>query len=197
MNTKCNVANKSAGRVGYTIREMNIRREFMPREVKKDISVAELEALSQRPGGRNLLLNYLQVQDEEIINFLLNGKPPIEYWLTEARLPNWMQSCSLLEFQDALDYAPAGTLDLIKQYAVSLPLSDTNKIQAIKEQLGYDVMKAIELNNAYKGEENKQEPERRVTASASGRRTVSSISVPGITSEKTAKETAAISIKGE
>lgn len=175
------VANKSAGRVGYTIKELNIRREFMPREVKKNIPLMELEALSQRPGGRSLLLNHLQVQDREAINYLLNYEPPVEYWLTEEKLPEWMTNCSLLEFQDALDFAPAGTKDLIKKYAVTMPLTDTNKIKAVKDQLGYDVAKAIELSHAYDNpEEEVKQVERRVqpTISANGRRAESTIIAP-------------------
>lgn len=181
MKDTCTVANKSAGRAGYAIRELNIRREFMPGEVKKNIKVSELEALSQRPGGKSILLNYLQVQDPEIIDYLLNGNPPVEYWLNESKIPSWMESCSLAEFQDALDFAPAGTKDLIKKFAVSLPLSDTNKIKAIKDQLGYDVLRAIELQKAYDepAEKETKATERRVEATVStGRRTSSTITVP-------------------
>lgn len=182
MKKTCIVANKSAGRVGYSIPELNVRREFMPREVKKNISVDELEMLAQRPGGRNMLLNYLQVQDAEVINSLLNGTPPVEYWLTRDKLPEWMNSCSLAEFQDALDFAPEGTKDLIKEFAVSLPLTDTNKIQAIKDQLGYDVAKAIELAHAYDepADGATQQAERRAqpTAAAGRRSSNSTIVVP-------------------
>lgn len=194
MKETCVVANKSAGRVGYAIKEMNIRREFMPREVKKNISVAELEALSQRPGGKNILFNYLQVQDPEVINYLLNGNPPVEYWLTRDKVPEWMVSCSLAEFQDALDFAPEGTKDLIKELAVSLPLTDTNKMQAIKDQLGYDVAKAIELAHAYDepADGASQQGEKRVQSSnpaSTGRRSSSTtISVPETKETITIKE---------
>lgn len=183
MKETCVVANKSASRVGYTLKEMNIRREFMPREVKKNISVAELEALSQRPGGKSILFNYLQVQDMEVIQYLLNGAPPVEYWLTNEKVPEWMKSCSLDEFKDALDFAPDGTKDLIKEFAVSMPLTDTNKMQAIKDQLGFDVAKAIELSHAYDepADGATQQAERRVQPSipAGGRRAASTIVVPG------------------
>lgn len=181
MKETCTVANKSTGRTGYTLKELNVRREFMPGEIKKNISVAELEALSQRPGGKNILLNYLQVQDLEVINYLLNGTPPVEYWLSEDKISEWMNSSSLAEFQDALDFAPEGTKDLIKKFAVSMPLADTNKLKAIKDQLGYDVLKAIELKNAY------NEPEKSAAAPserraqpivATGRRAASTIIVP-------------------
>lgn len=182
MKETCVVANKSAGRVVYSIPELNVRREFMPYEVKKNMKVSELEQLAQRPGGRAILLNYLQVQDREIIEYLLNGTPPVEYWLTKDKIPEWMTSCSLAEFQDALDFAPEGTKDIIKSLAVSMPLTDTNKIKAIKDQLGYDVSKAIEIAHAYDetADGAAKQAERRVqpVISATGRRTTSTIEVP-------------------
>lgn len=179
MKDTCIVANKSAGRVGYSIPELNVRREFMPHEIKRNISVRELEALAQRPGGRNTLFNYLQVRDPEVINYLLNGTPPVEYWLNEKDIPNWMKSCSLEEFQDALDFAPDGTKDLIKSYAVSMPLTDTNKITAIKQQLGYDVESAIRLSHAYDEKSStKVESTAKIGSTTNGRRATSSISVP-------------------
>jgi hypothetical protein len=79
-----------------------------------------------------------------VLRYLINGEEAPEYWLTESNIPSWMETCSLDEFKDALDFAPEGTKDLIKQYAVSLPLNDYSKRQAIKEQLGFDVSTAIE-----------------------------------------------------
>ena len=180
MKKTCNVVNKSAGRTGYTLKELNVRREFMPGEVKKNISVSELEMLSQRPGGKNILFNYLQVLDPEVITHLLNAKPPIEYWLTEEKLPSWIQNCSLDEFKDGLDFAPEGTKDLIKKMAVSMPITDTNKIKAIKDQLGFDVLKAIEMQSAFDDSGNAEDKAIVVTNTkpAARRATSSSISIP-------------------
>ena len=92
-----------------------------------------------------LFINFLQVNDLPTVQEILNGKPDPEpeYWLTEAQVPNWMQTCSIDEFKDALDFAPLGVKDLIKKYAVSLPLNDIAKRQAILDQLNYDVESAI------------------------------------------------------
>lgn len=175
MEKNVTVANKSAGRVVYNLPELNIRREFMPHETRNGIAVAELEALSQQPGGKELLLDYLQVQDKEVIAYLLNVTPEQEYWLKDKDLPEWLQNCSLEELQDALDFAPEGTKDLIKQYAVSLELNDYSKREAIKNQLGFDVTKAIKMSGEKK--ETTTTATRRVaapkeTAAAPVRRTV-------------------------
>jgi hypothetical protein len=58
MDKMYNVKNRSSSRVVYRIPDLGIRREFMPGEVKK-ISYEELEKLSYRPGGENLIANYL------------------------------------------------------------------------------------------------------------------------------------------
>lgn len=175
MKDTCTVSNKSAGVVMYSIPDMNINRSYAAHETKKNISVKELEQLSQQPGGKDLLYHYLMVHDPEIINYLINGEAAPEYWLEEKDIPNWMQTCSLDEFKDALDYAPDGTKDLIKNFAVSLPLNDFSKREAIKAQLGFDVSKAIELTTDPKEEEEKKKA---AAAAPTGRRTTSSISVP-------------------
>lgn len=133
-----NVTNKSSGRVVYSIKEDGIRREFYPRQTKKNIPVSEIQKLAQQPGGLNLLYNYLLVQSPEVVKELVDDVAP-EYWITEEELPKWMETCSLDEFKDALDFAPEGTKDLIKKYAVSLPLNDYAKRHAIQEQLGFNI----------------------------------------------------------
>ena len=161
MKDKCTVYNKSAGRVVYRLPELGLRRQFYPGEKKKDISVNELEKLVQTPGGRKLILNYLMVDDKEILEYLINGRVEPEYWIKEEEIDNWMSTCLLDEFKDALDFAPEGTKDLIKAHAVSLPLNDMSKRAALKEQLGFDVSKALDLTI---DEEKKEEvkPTRRV-----------------------------------
>lgn len=143
MKDRCFVTNKSGGRVVYNIKEDGIRREFYPRE-QKIISTEELRKLAQQPGGRALIYNFLMVSDPKILYYLLNGFPAPEYWITEEKLPQWMESCSLAAFQDALDFAPRGTVELIKKYAVSNKLNDYAKRDAILKQTGFDVTRAIE-----------------------------------------------------
>lgn len=158
MKDTCSVTNKSAGRVVYKIPELNLRREFYPHETKKNIAVDELEKLAQMPGGRNILYNYLMVNDPEVICFLINGEVPPEYWFSEEKLPGWMNSCSLDEFKDALDFSPQGTKDLIKKYAFEMPLNDFAKRQAIKEQLGFDVTRALENSKDDESESENNKP---------------------------------------
>ena len=162
MDKMCKVTNRSAGRVIYNIPEDHIRREFYNKETK-EIALSELEKLAQQPGGRKLIYNYLSIQDADTIGHLVNRPIEPEYWLTEDKIPEWMNTCSLDEFKDALDFAPEGIKDLIKKYSVSLPLNDFAKRQAMFEQLGFNVTKAIE-NSGEEGESAKtgKPAERRV-----------------------------------
>lgn len=172
MEKVCNVTNKSCGLVIYKVPELNIRREFQPHETKKNIPVNELEQLASQSGGRTLIYNYLYLEDPEVLEEVVNQEIAPEYWLKETDIPNWMKTCSLDEFKDAIEFAPLGTIDLIKQYAVSLPLNDAAKRAALKEQLNYDI--DVILKNVAP-EAGEAAPAEKKTV---GRRTTSSITAP-------------------
>ena len=144
MNNKFyNVKNRSSSRVVYRIPEINIRREFMPGETKK-IDHEELEKLSYRPGGENLISNYLQISDINAAAEFNAGRPlEPEYNYSEEDVRSLLINGSLDSLLDALDFAPAGVVELIKTIAVNLPLTDTQKAHAIKAKTGFDVATAI------------------------------------------------------
>lgn len=165
-----NVKNRSAGRVVYTISETGVRREFSPGEVKV-ISTQELEQLSYQPGGREIMSQFLQIQNQEAVDSLGIAAEP-EYYMSESQIKELILTGSLDEFLDCLDFAPIGTLDLLKSYAVSLPITDYEKRKAMKAKLNFDVDKAIE----YTADDEDQggfKPTRRVESKSvtPGRRT--------------------------
>jgi hypothetical protein len=127
--------------VVYKIPEDNIRREFAPGETKK-IKYSELEKLSYQGGGRELMANYLQITEEEVTKDL-NIKTEPEYYMSEKQVIDLLQTGSLDQFLDALDFAPTGVIDLIKQFSVTLPLENSAKRKALKEKTGFDVDKAL------------------------------------------------------
>lgn len=169
-----NVKNRSAGLVGYKITESGVRREFHPGETKK-IGYEELLQLSYQPGGRELMAEYLQIQNAEVLeSFNIRTEP--EYNMSENDIKKLILEGSLDAWKDALDFAPAGVIDLIKEFSVKLPLTDYNKRQAIKEMIGFDVDKAIAFSAPEVVEENAASaPARRVQPEAekpeTGRRT--------------------------
>ena len=166
-NKVFNVKNRSAGVVGYNIPEEKIRREFAPGETKK-ISWYELDKLSYQPGGTRILEEFLQVYNEEAIQELnLHTEP--EYFMGETDVIRLIREGSLDEWLDALDFAPTGVLDLIKQMSVTMPLNDYNKRIALKQKLGFDIDAAIknwEAEKAAAKEPAEKLAERRVKPAA-------------------------------
>ena len=152
-DTILQVTNRSNGIVIYSVPDMHVSREFNRKETKK-IPYGELLALAQQPGGRELIYNYLFVQNAEALENALNIKEQPEYWLKESDIPKWINTCSLNEFKDALDFAPEGIISLIKKYAVEVPLNAADKREALKEQLKFDVDKAI-VNASVETEDGK------------------------------------------
>lgn len=162
-NTMYKVKNRSSGKVAYSVayNGNKIHQVYNPGEVKI-IPYEELRQLSYQHGGPELIYNYLQVGKQEILENL-NIVPEPEYYMSEKEIQEMLESGSIDAFLDCLDFAPLGVIDLIKKYAVELPLNDYNKRRIIKEKLGFDVDAAIKNNEASKEEVKKTEaPTRRV-----------------------------------
>lgn len=140
-DTMYNVKNRSSSVVVYRIPETNLRREFAPGEIKR-VPFGELEKLTYRPGGRELLENFLQILEDEVTTDL-NVRREAEYDMSEAQIKDLLLNGSLDAFLDALDFAPIGVLDLIKTMSVSLPLVDLNKRRALRDKTGFDVDRAL------------------------------------------------------
>lgn len=135
------VKNRSTSRVVYSIPSLNIRRQFAPGESMR-ISFDELRKFMFEPGAKSLLQNFLQVEAEEVLReFNIDAQP--EYFLSEQQIKDLLLTGSYEAFLDCLDFAPVGVIDLIKTFAVTLPLSDYNKRQALKEKIGFDVDAAL------------------------------------------------------
>ena len=90
MKDYCNVKNRSASVVVYSIPEDGIRRSFAPGETKK-ISYQELEKLTYQAGGMNILTRFLQVQSDDVIkSFNMRVEP--EYYMSEQDVANLITS---------------------------------------------------------------------------------------------------------
>lgn len=145
-DTKITVTNRDNGTVGYTIPDLgNLHRNYQSKE-KKIVTMEELRKLSYLPGGLYILKNCLILDNEEAIKELLGEVEP-EYFYSEKEIRQLLQSGSLAQLQDCLDFAPTGVIDLVKQIAVETELNDINKRQAIYEKTGFNVTKAIEINH--------------------------------------------------
>lgn len=131
------------GTVGYTIPDMNNLTRIFEDGEEKIITFEEIRKLSYLHGGSKILKNYLTIEDKEILNEI-NFNPEPQYFYTREDIIKLMQTGSLDEFLDCLDFAPDGVKETIKTLAVELPLNDVAKRDAIQEKLGFNVTNAIE-----------------------------------------------------
>lgn len=171
MSEKYTVKNRSASVVVYSIPEEGIRREFAPSE-EKIISKEELDKLSFQAGGRELMANFLQIKNAQVREELgIHTEPEYDY--SEEQIMELILNGSQDAFLDCLDFAPTGIIDLIKEMSVMLPMTDTRKIEALKNKTGFDLDVALKNKAAEAAEEESpvaETPTRRV-AVPTGRRT--------------------------
>lgn len=166
------IKNRSASQIIYTIPELGIRREFSPGETKI-IAFDELEKLNWQAGGRELMMSFLQVTENKAIEDL-NIPTEVEYHMSEEQIIDLLLNGDLDAYLDCLEFAPVGVIDLIKLYAVELPLTDTRKIEALKEKTGFDAAIAYKNKMADLAPEETapaaQEEEKKPVAQTNGRR---------------------------
>ena len=138
------VTNRDNGSVGYSVPDLGFHRTFQPKE-SKEISAEELRKLSYLPGGDVIIKDYLIIHNEELLKELLGEVEP-EYYYSEDEVKALLLSGSLEQLQDCLDFAPNGVIDLIKSLAVSLKIDNVSKRKAIQDKTGFNVTRAIEIN---------------------------------------------------
>lgn len=170
MNETVKVLNRFLGQTTYVIPELHIRRTFQ-RGAEQEVPFKELQYLKYQAGGEEMLRNILMIEDEEALEKLVGDVEP-EYHYTESDVENLLLNGSLEQLEDALDFAPLGVIELIKEKAVSLKLSDINKRDAIAKKTEFNVTKAI--NNIELEKKDEQEEASSTTdkkENLSGRRT--------------------------
>lgn len=170
------VTNRDNGHVGYRIPDMNnLVRDFSANETK-NITVEELKKLAYISGGPTLIRDYLVIEDPEVVEEILGNVEP-EYYYNEEDVKKLLLNGSLDELKDCIEFAPKGTVDLVKQLAVELPVNDITKRKAILDMTGFNVDAAIMINEETKDEMKDTQRVRRVNepvkeeVKSTGRRT--------------------------
>jgi len=170
------VTNRDNGHVGYRIPDMNnLVRDFSANETK-NITVEELKKLAYISGGPTLIRDYLVIEDPEVVEEILGDVEP-EYYYNEEDVKKLLLNGSLDELKDCIEFAPKGTVDLVKQLAVELPINDITKRKAILDMTGFNVDAAIMINEETKDEMEDTQRVRRVNepvkeeVKSTGRRT--------------------------
>lgn len=176
--TVVKITNRDSGRVGYAIPEMgNLKRVFAPGETK-EVTMEELRKLSWLPGGASMIENYFIIDNKEAIAELVPNAEP-EYYYTEEDVKKLLLTGSLDELLDCLDFAPEGTINLVKKLAVDLKINDIQKRQAILDKTGFNVNTAVMINEETSEENPEEEKTRRAATptaetASTGRRTATS-----------------------
>lgn len=148
------VTNRNNGTTGYLL-SSGIYRDFNVAETKK-IDIEELRELKSVPGGEYMLQNYFVIKDKSALEYLdINPEP--EYFYTEDEITRLLESGSLDQLEDCLNFAPQGVIDLVKSIAVKLEIPDTRKRKLIEDKTGFSVNNAIMINHALEEDEEKKE----------------------------------------
>lgn len=130
--------------------------------------------------------DFLQIDIEVTNEFNIRREP--EYDMSEEDIVKLIQTGSLDAFLDCLDFAPVGVIDLIKTFAVSLPMEDLHKRKALMDKTGFDVTTALRHIEEEKAEDIEKAadaaasaPQRRVRAESEEptRRTNSKYNIVG------------------
>lgn len=158
---KIRVENRDNTLVGYIVPETNIIRRFNAYETK-EISMGELRQMAQVKGHRNLIKNHLIIHSKEAIEELLPEIEP-EYFYNTKDVDFLLERGSVDQLYDALDFAPEGVIQLIKDEAVKTNLNDMRKREAILEKTNFDVTKAIEIRRLSETEVKSEVKTRRAT----------------------------------
>ena len=179
-NTLVKVTNRDNGSVGYSIPDLgNLQRRFEAGETK-EVTAEELRKLSYSIGGKVILDEYLIIHNKDLVAELLGEVEP-EYYFEENDVKELLEKGSLDALKDCLDFAPEGTIELVKKVAVDTELNDIKKREAIQASTGFNVTSAIEVNR----ETSEEKPEE-----VKVRRTATTTAEPTTSGRRTAAPTA-------
>lgn len=147
---KVRVENRANAIVCYRVPESKIIRRFVAGEVK-EIEMGELRQAIQIPGTFRLIESNLIIHNKEAVDELLPNAEP-EYFYDKKDVDFLLEQGTLDQLKDALDFAPDGVIELIKERAVKGELNDMRKREAILNATNFNVTKAIEIR--YQAEED-------------------------------------------
>ena len=155
------VENRDDSLVGYIIPETKTLRRFNAFETK-EISMGELRQMVNHRGCRNILINHLILHSKEAVDELIPEVEP-EYFYTIKDVDFLLERGTYDQLLDALDFAPEGVINLIKEQAVNIELNDMRKREAILEKTHFDVTSAINIKRLSKVAEKTEVKTRRST----------------------------------
>jgi hypothetical protein len=159
---KVRVENRANAIVCYRVPESKVMRRFVPGEAK-EIEMGELRQAIQIPGTFRLIESNLIIHNKEAVDELLPNAEP-EYFYDKNDVDFLLERGTLDQLKDALDFAPDGVIELIKERAVKNELNDMRKREAILTATNFNVTQAIDIvRQAHEGETVPEVKARRAT----------------------------------
>ena len=140
---KIRVENRTNAIVAYRVPESKVIRRFVAGETK-EIEMGELRQAIQLPGTKRLIESNLIIHSKEAVNELLPNAEP-EYFYDKNDVDFLLERGTLDQLKDALDFAPDGVIDLIKERSVITELNDMRKREAILDATNFNVTGAIDI----------------------------------------------------
>lgn len=167
------VENLSDNQCGYVLATNGQVRRFMP-HIQMEIPVQELRELYYQHGGPYLIQNYLRIHNRNLAaEFgISDDEYSHEYSWTAQDVDKCLKEDDINVLLDALDFAPQGIVDSLKQRAVELEIPDTRKLKAIGEKTNSDLEAMIRNKHAYDtaADTVKEQPKQRRVSNTPQRR---------------------------
>ena len=157
LTRKVAVVSRSKGSVSYSIPTLRVARTWLKAGDSLDIPIDELLELRVIAGGAKLMDKYLIITDEEAYSIVYNEEemiPEYQYGIDEVKY--LLYEGTVEQLMDAIDYAPQGVLDLIKQLAVKKMPDKTDKIDVINKKFNINLLTIVQ--NASPEEEIEDKP---------------------------------------
>ena len=146
------VKGRTCGEVFYKFQDNNFIRTFNYGETHY-VEFGELEKLLYQPGGEYMIRNSLIIAPEALEELGIDVAP--EYFYTDKEIEQLLETGTLDQLEDALNFGPKGVIDLIIQIAVRTKLFDTRKRKLIFDKTGFNIDGALEINRVL--EDNTEE----------------------------------------
>ena len=146
-DTVCTIESLCDVELGYKL-PSGVQRTLVPR-VKMEVTAGELRELFYAPGGQYMLQQLIRVNNKELAAEFGRNDDDKEYWWTLEDMKKCLLEDKVEVLLDALDFAPDGVCDTLRDMAIEYEIKDGNKIDAINKKFNIDINQMIANKHAY------------------------------------------------
>ena len=154
MEDKVKVVNLVSGRVTINVPDLRLKRTWERKNAVKIIPFEQLEEAMYDPGVEALFTEgILGISDMET-KIALNLEPegataPVNIiTLDDAQRKRYLTTMILSEFRQKIKELSTEQVQELAKYAIDNEITNFDKAQIIKDRIGVDIIKSIELNKA-------------------------------------------------